>query len=130
MGLPLAPTFANIFLSHHEDIWLKQCPTNFSPLFILFKITFILFKDRSPAHLFLEYLKSRHNNIKFTMEMEIESKISFLDVNVGRDNNKCFNYVCPCEKHFKSLPYSEHVLINLMVNELFFQIENMKKITL
>ena len=25
MGSPLGPTFGNIFLSYHEQIWLKNC---------------------------------------------------------------------------------------------------------
>ena len=26
MGLPLAPTFANIFMAHHEENWINNCP--------------------------------------------------------------------------------------------------------
>ena len=29
MGSPLGPTFANIFLSYYEQIWLKNCPYEF-----------------------------------------------------------------------------------------------------
>ena len=29
MGLPLAPTFANIFLCFHEKVWLQNCPVEF-----------------------------------------------------------------------------------------------------
>ena len=32
MGFPLGPTFANIFLSYHEKIWLKNCPCEFKPV--------------------------------------------------------------------------------------------------
>ena len=31
MGSPLGPLFANIFLSHHEQKWLDNCPTQFKP---------------------------------------------------------------------------------------------------
>ena len=31
MGLPLGPTFANLFLCHHEKIWLSSCPPDFKP---------------------------------------------------------------------------------------------------
>ena len=31
MGSPLGPTFANIFLGYHEQIWLKNCPCEFKP---------------------------------------------------------------------------------------------------
>ena len=32
MGLPLSPTLANIFLCHHELIWLEKCPPSCKPL--------------------------------------------------------------------------------------------------
>ena len=34
MGLPAAPTFANIFMSNHEKIFLNSCPTAFCPCFL------------------------------------------------------------------------------------------------
>ena len=34
MGLPLSPTFADIFMSFHEKIWLDSCPSEFKPIFI------------------------------------------------------------------------------------------------
>ena len=33
MGSPLSPTFANIFLCHHETTWLKNCPKAFKPVY-------------------------------------------------------------------------------------------------
>ena len=35
MGSPLGLTFANIFLSYHEQIWLKNCPCEFNPVILL-----------------------------------------------------------------------------------------------
>ena len=32
MGSPLGPTFDNIFLSYHEQIWLKNSPCEFKPV--------------------------------------------------------------------------------------------------
>ena len=29
MGLPLGPSFANLFLCHHEQRWLSSCPKNY-----------------------------------------------------------------------------------------------------
>ena len=34
MGLPLGPTFANIFMCHYEKIWLASCPPQFAPVFL------------------------------------------------------------------------------------------------
>ena len=45
MGSPLESTFANIFLSYHEQIWLKNCPGEFKPVIYkrYFDDTFLLF---------------------------------------------------------------------------------------
>ena len=32
MGLPLGPTFANIFMSFNEQQWLADCPNSFKPV--------------------------------------------------------------------------------------------------
>ena len=90
MGLPLGPTFANIFMCFNEEIWLNDCPDDFKPVFYARYIddTFVLKKDRSPSKLFLDYLNSKHNNIKFTVETESSNSLSFLDVNISRSNNK------------------------------------------
>ena len=32
MGSPLGPTFADIILSYHEQIWLKNCTCEFKPV--------------------------------------------------------------------------------------------------
>jgi hypothetical protein len=89
MGLPLGPTFANIFMCHHEKIWLDECPNFFKPIFYQRYIddTFVLFKEKDHAQLFLTYLNNKHNNINFTMETEHNDTISFLDVNITKTNN-------------------------------------------
>ena len=33
MGLPLGPTFANIFMCFNELIWISHCPASFKPIF-------------------------------------------------------------------------------------------------
>ena len=55
MGLPLAPTFANIFMSFHEQRWLDSCPPEFAPLYHKRYVddTFVIFNDSSHAALFL-----------------------------------------------------------------------------
>jgi len=89
MGLPLGPTFANIFMCYHEHRWLDQCPVEFKPVFYRRYVddTFVLFRSKSHAKLFLDYLNSRHNSINFTMENEQSNKLPFLDTVVHRDNN-------------------------------------------
>ena len=89
MGSPLCPTFANCFLSFHEENWLDECPLSFKPLYYRRYVddTFLLFKD--PLHIpkFQHYLNSKHENIKFTVEHETEGKIPFLDVMLTRQDN-------------------------------------------
>ena len=41
--------------------------------------TFTAFKSINQAKLFLNYINNRHENIKFTMEIETEGKLAFLD---------------------------------------------------
>ena len=90
MGLPLGPTFANIFLSFHEKSWLEDCPSDFKPVFYRRYVDdcFILFSSSDHAPKFLDYLNSKHQNMKFTSELEQNGKISFLDCLVTRKNNK------------------------------------------
>ena len=90
MGSPLGPTLANAFMCHMEREWLSKCPIDFKPLFYRRYVddTFLIFKSSSHIELFLEYLNSRHQNIKFTHENEINSQLPFLDMCIKRDGNK------------------------------------------
>jgi len=89
MGLPLGPTFANIFMSFHEKSWLADCPDNFKPVFYRRYVddTFVLFRNQSHAQLFLDYINSKHSNINFTMDCEVDNKLPFLDCSVYRSGN-------------------------------------------
>ena len=90
MGLPLGPTFANIFLCHHEINWLNDCPETFKPVFYQRYIddTFLLFNDKNHVQQFLDYVNVKHPNINFTVENEKQGTLSFLDINISRSNNK------------------------------------------
>ena len=73
MGSPLGPTFANIFLSHHEKQWLQSCPLEFKPLLYKRYVDdlLIIFKDPSHANPFLQYLNKQHKNINFTLDLKL-----------------------------------------------------------
>ena len=83
MGSPLGPTFANIFLSYYEQIWLKNCPYEFKPVIYKRYVddTFLLFRSKDRIEKFRGYLDCQHPNIKFTSEIEENNSISFLDIN-------------------------------------------------
>ena len=90
MGLPLAPTFANIFMNYHEKIFLRNCPAEFAPVFYRRYVddTFVLFRQKNHAKLFLDYINTQHSNISFTMEVETDGTLPFLDVLVSRSCNR------------------------------------------
>ena len=87
MGSPLGPTLANIFLCHWEEIWLKKCPLKFSPQYYkrFMDDTFVLFKSQDDVKKFHKYISSRHKNMNFTFETEIDNTLPFLDVLVSKD---------------------------------------------
>ena len=89
MGSPLGPTFANAFLCKHENAWLNDCPEVFKPVLYRRYVDdcFLLFREQHHIPEFLNYLNSRHNNIKFTAEHESDNRLAFLDVLVTRSNN-------------------------------------------
>ena len=88
MGSPLASVLSNLFMGHHEKLWLE----NFEDSEILFyrryvDDTFCLFHSENQALLFFNYINSRHPNIRFTMGKEIDHKIPFLDVLINNDTH-------------------------------------------
>ena len=87
MGSPLGPTLANVFLCHHERKWLEDCPDNFRPVYYKRYVDdiFVLFKKPEHLKLFVNYMNTKHNNIKFTFEAEKDGKLPFLDVNIFRE---------------------------------------------
>ena len=95
MGSPLAPVLSNLFMGHHEKLWLE----NFQDSEILFyrryvDDTFCLFHSENQALLFFNYINSRHPNIRFTMEKETDHKIPFLDVLINNGTHFPVTSVC------------------------------------
>ena len=90
MGSPLGPLFANIFLSFHESDWLNSRPTEFKPLLYRRYVDdcFLIFHSTDHVPQFLYYLNRKHPNIKFTCELESNSTLPFLDINITRRNGQ------------------------------------------
>ena len=95
MGSPFGPTLANVFLCYHEKIWLQNCPSEFKPVIYRTYVddTFFLFRSKHDIEKFRNYLNRQHKNIKFTSETENENSISFLDIKITRESNKCMTSV-------------------------------------
>ena len=89
MGSPLAPVLANLSWDITKNSRLKTFrglhhPTIEDMLMIFFQFLIIALKQKN----FLNYINTRHPNIKFTMETEVNKIIPFLDVFI--DNSRYF----------------------------------------
>ena len=90
MDSSLAPVLANLFLGHHERLWLntyKGPPVHLYRRYV--DDTFCLFNIEHEALLFLQYLNSQHENIRFTMGKEFNRTLAFLDVCINNKDPSC-----------------------------------------
>ena len=87
MGSPLGPVLANIFMCDFEQKWLANVDSRPSIWFRYVDDKFSLFDSEATAASFLHFLNTRHPNIKFTMELEENQEIPFLDVRIKRNLN-------------------------------------------
>lgn len=73
---------ANIFICSLEQKYLNGCPTEIKPVLYRRYVddTFCLFKHRDHIDKFLEYINNFHSNIKFTVDVQEDNKLPFLDV--------------------------------------------------
>ena len=122
MGSPLGPKFANIFMCSLEERMLDDCPLRFHPLFYSRYVddTFVLFKGEYEADLFLDYVNTLHPNMKFTIEKEENNCLSFLDVQVYRQDNS-FNTTIFRKKTFTGLGsnFYSSCYFNFKINSIF-----------
>ena len=69
-------------MGHHVKLWLE----NFQDSEILFYRRYV--DDTfGESLLFFNYINSRHPNIRFTTEKDIDRKIPFLDVLINNDTH-------------------------------------------
>ena len=91
MGSPLTPALANLFMGHYEKEQLSK-HDGVSPSYCTRYVDdiFSVFNSHDEAKMvfiFISYLYSRHPNIKFAMETEVNKVIPFLGVLVDNRNN-------------------------------------------
>ena len=86
MGSPLGPILANIFVCHHETKWQKNCLKSFKPVYYKRYVdvddVFVLFEKTEQISRFVNCMKKRHKNIKFSFETKQDNSFSFLDVKI------------------------------------------------
>ena len=85
---PLAPVLANPFMDHYEKEWLS----NYDGVSLSYYTRYVddifpVFNSHDEAKRFFSYLNSRHPNVKFTIETEVNKVIPFLDVLIDNRNN-------------------------------------------
>ena len=81
MGSPLAPVLANLFMGHNEKLWIENFQENPPSHYRRYvDDIFSVFNNSFEAKEFFNYINTRHPNIKFTMETEVNKIIPFLDV--------------------------------------------------
>ena len=88
MGSPLAPILANLFMGHFE----KECLSNYDGVLPSYYTRYVddifsVFNSHDEAKRYFSYLNSRHPNVKFTMETEVNQVIPFLDVLIDNGSN-------------------------------------------
>ena len=90
MSSPLVPKSV-VFLCYHEKTWLQNCSSAFKPVIYRRYVydTFLFFRSKQYIEIFRNYLNRQHKNIRFTQySHKNENSISFLDIEISRDNNK------------------------------------------
>ena len=90
MGSPLGPTLDNAFLCHFEKQWLSGCPQDFCCNIYRrdFDDIFVSFNSHEQLKKFVEYMNTKHPNMKFVFEHEHSNTFSFRDVKIFGKNNK------------------------------------------
>ena len=81
---------ANASLVYYEKNWLKLCPLEYRPLYYRRYVNdiFVLFNSTEHFKRFRSYLNSCHLNMSFTIENEKDNRMSFLNVNIIREQGK------------------------------------------
>ena len=82
MESPLAATPANTFLCHYEKKWLDGCPIEFKPKLYERYVDdiFVMFRSRDYVKKSVDYMNTKHLNVRFTLEIKDQNSIPFIDI--------------------------------------------------
>ena len=88
MGNPLSPVVANIYMEHFEEMALNTATKRPSTWLRYVDDTFVVWNgDRNELNEFLTHLNSLRSSIQFTMEIEDNNSLPFLDVLVTKNDS-------------------------------------------
>jgi len=86
MGSPLSPILADIVLQDIEEAALSLLPTTL-PFYVRYVDDILLAAPNNLLDKIAETFNSFHDRLKFTMEIDTDDRINFLDVTAIIDNN-------------------------------------------
>ena len=109
MGSPLGPALANLFMAFNETEWLRSDQDSSVRFYRRYvDDIFCFFDHEHEADAFLEFLNSRHVNIKFTIEKEQNKQLPFLDILNDNDGQ------------FTTSVYRKKTFTGLLLNQTSF----------
>lgn len=90
MGSPCGPALVSIIICSFENKQFKNCSHGLISVFYKRYVDdiFVLLSSLDHAEKFKTYLSSKHANINFSLEKEIDGCLSFSDINVFREKGK------------------------------------------
>ena len=93
MGSPLSPVLADISMEEFETCPLRSADLRPSMWLRYVDDTFVVWPHgRDALQDFLQHLNEQHPSIKFTMEVEEDGKISFLDIGISRNADSSLHH--------------------------------------
>ena len=108
MGSPLSPIVANLCMEEIEELAHNQSTLPPKKWFRFVDIIFSIIK-RHMLYNFYNLLNSIDSHIKFTIEQELDGKLSFLDTLTTRNNGSLFINVYRKSTHTdRYLDYNSH----------------------
>ena len=115
MGNPLGPTFANFYMCDLENNVFLDYPDLKPILYVRYVDDVCIIVDKFDKLVKLKQMFEARSVLTFTYETEVEKKMPFLDVMIGRKTNKfttsvhvkstsgddCINYDSVCPERYK-----------------------------
>ncbi|XP_054748732.2 uncharacterized protein LOC129254302 [Lytechinus pictus] len=94
MGSPLSPVVANMFMEHFEETALQSATHKPKVWLRYVDNTFVVWQHgaEETSNFLIQHLNSQHEHIKFTMEIENEGSIPFLDTKITRTAQGSLSY--------------------------------------